>query len=140
MPFTNFKTTCQLLLLCLCNSYIIWIEFFAFITCNDIFKLKYPAYCFLQHSSCIIIIIFFDRMPFPGGRVIGAENQTASVNNTTSIYMYNNTQLAQSTNSLPTDWGFIQLMTASVIPLILTLILVSMCIYYRCKRKARTAG
>lgn len=79
-------------------------------------------------------------MPFPGGTVIGAENQTASVNNTTSIYMYNNTQLAQSTNSLPTDWGFIQLMTASVIPLILTLLLVSMCIYYRCKRKARTAG
>lgn len=85
---------------------------------------------------------FFDRMPFPGGTVIGAENQTASVNNTTSIYMYNNTQLAQSTNSLPTvtDWGLIHLMTASVIPLILTLLLVSMCIYYRCKRKARTAG
>lgn len=81
-------------------------------------------------------------MLFPGGIVIGTENQTALqfVNNTTSIYMYNNTQLAQSTNSLPTDWGFIQLMTASVIPLILTLILVSMCIYYRCKRKARTAG
>lgn len=144
MPFTNFKTTCQLLLLCLCNSYIIWIEFFAFITCNDILKLKYPAYGFLQHSSCIIIIIFFDRMPFPGGRVIGAENQTASVNNTTSIYMYNNTQLAQSTNSLPTvtDWGLIHLITASVIPLILTLIIVPMCIYmyYRCKRKTWTAG
>lgn len=78
-------------------------------------------------------------MLFPGGIVIGTENQTALqfVINTTSIYMYNNTQ---STNSLPTDWGFIQLMTASVIPLILTLLLVSMCIYYRCKRKARTAG
>lgn len=74
-------------------------------------------------------------MPFPGGTVIGAENQTASVNNTTSIYMYNNTQ---STNSLPTDWGFIQLMTASVIPLILTLILVSMCIYYMYRRKGKT--
>lgn len=82
-------------------------------------------------------------MLFPGGIVIGTENQTAAfVTNTTPIDMYNNTQHAQSTNSLPivTDWGFIQLMTASVIPLILTLILVSMCIYYRCKRKARTAG
>lgn len=64
MPFTNFKTTCQLLLLCLCNSYIIWIEFFAFITCNDILKLKYPAYCFLQHSSCIIIIFFLTECLF----------------------------------------------------------------------------
>lgn len=83
---------------------------------------------------------FFDRMPFPGGTVIGTENQTAAfVTNTTSIYMYNNTQ---STNSLPTDWGLIQLITASVIPLILTLIIVPMCIYmyYRCKRKTWTAG
>lgn len=82
-------------------------------------------------------------MLFPGGTVIGTENQTAAfVTNTTPIDMYNNTQHAQSTNSLPivTDWGLIHLMTASVIPLILTLILVSMCIYYRCKRKARTAG
>lgn len=136
MPFTNFKTTCQLLLLCLCNSYLIWIEFFAFITCNDIFKLNYPAYCFLQHS---IIFFSLDRMLFPGGIVIGTENQTALqfVINTTSIYMYNNTQ---STNSLPTDWGLIQLMTAFVIPLILILILVSMCIYYRCKGKTWTAG
>lgn len=136
MPFTNFKTTCRLLLLCLCNSYLIWIEFFAFITCNDIFKLNYPAYCFLQHSS---IFFSLDRMLFPGGIVIGTENQTALqfVINTTSIYMYNNTQ---STNSLPTDWGFIQLMTAFVIPLILILILVSMCIYYRCKGKTWTAG
>lgn len=82
-------------------------------------------------------------MLFPGGTVIGTENQTAAfVTNTTPIDMYNNTQHAQSTNSLPivTDWGLIHLMTASVIPLILTLLLVSMCIYYRCKRKARTAG
>lgn len=142
MPFTNFKTTCQLLLLCLCNSYLIWIEFFAFITCNDINKLNYPAYCFLQHS---IIFFSLDRMLFPGGIVIGAENQTAAfVTNTTPIDMYNNTQHAQSTNSLPTvtDWGLIHLITASVIPLILTLIIVPMCIYmyYRCKRKTWTAG
>lgn len=78
-------------------------------------------------------------MLFPGGIVIGTENQTALqfVINTTSIYMYNNTQ---STNSLPTDWGLIQLMTAFVIPLILIPILVSMCIYYRCKGKTWTAG
>lgn len=74
-------------------------------------------------------------MPFPGGTVIGTKIQTAFVNNTTSIYMYNNTQ---STNSLPTDWGLIQLMTASVIPFILTLILVSMCIYYMYRRKGKT--
>lgn len=76
-------------------------------------------------------------MPFPGGTVIGTENQTAFVNNTTSIYMYNNIQI---TNSLLTDWEVKQLMTAFVIPLILTLILVSMCIYYRCKGKTWTAG
>lgn len=88
---------------------------------------------------------FFDRMPFPGGIVIGTENQTAEfVTNTTPIDMYNNTQYAQSTNSLPTvtDWGLIHLITASVIPLILTLVIVPMCIYmyYRCKRKTWTAG
>lgn len=78
-------------------------------------------------------------MLFPGGIVIGTENQTAAfVTNTTPIDMYNNTQHAQSTNSLPTDWGFIQLMTASVIPLIRTLILVSMCIYYMYRRKGKT--
>lgn len=79
-------------------------------------------------------------MPFPGGTVIGTKIQTAFVTNTTPIDMYNNTQHAQSTNSLPivTDWGLIHLMTASVIPLILTLILVSMCIYYMYRRKGKT--